>query len=99
MAGCRIVKQSVETAEQKIVALAANYKNAGQDFINDLNNAIAEMEGEAKDALKTLIDGDVKEYVEESLPAAVNGMFELLKANRENFETVDKQIADSISGN
>ena len=60
--------------------------------------ALADMEGEAKDALQTLIDGDIKSFVAESLSAAVKGMADLLEQNREQFENVDAQIAASISG-
>ena len=99
MAGCRIVNQGVVTARDEITRLAAEYRTAGENFITDLNNAIAEMEGETKDALKSFIDNDVNNFVAEDLPKALEGMAELLEANRSNFESVDKQIADSISGN
>lgn len=98
MAGCRIVNQSVVDAVDEINTIYGEYKSAGEDFIKDLNNAIAEMEGETKDALKKFIDTDVNTFVAVDLPAAVEGMAKLLEANRTNFEDVDKQIADSISG-
>lgn len=99
MAGCRIVNQSVADAVSNIKTISDSYRTAGEEFIKDLNNAISEMEGEAKDALKNFIDNDVNTFVAQDLPDAVKGMSELLEANRSNFETVDKQIADSISGN
>lgn len=98
MAGCRIVNQSVVDAVEKILTISESYKNAGEEFVKNLNSAIAEMEGDAKDALKKFVDGDVNDYVATQLPTAVKGMSELLEANRSNFESVDKQIADSISG-
>lgn len=98
MAGCRIVNQGVETARDEIKRIAGEYQTAGEEFIKDFNNAIAEMEGETKDALKHLIDTDVNTFVATDLPEAVKGMAELLEANRTNFIDVDKQIADSISG-
>ena len=98
MAGCRIVNASVVTAVQAIQKASEDYRNAGEEFIKSLNAAIAEMEGETKDALKKFIDTDVNEFVATSLPEAVKGMADLLEANRTNFIDVDKQIADSISG-
>ncbi len=98
MAGCRIVNQNVTDAVTKITTLSQSYKTAGEEFVKNLNSAIAEMEGEAKDALKTFIDGDVNTYVVTDLPGAIKGMSDLLEANRSNFESVDKQIANSISG-
>ncbi len=99
MAGCRIVNQGVETARDEINRIAGEYKTAGEDFVRDLNSAIAEMEGETKDALKKFIDGDVNTFVATDLPNALIGMKDLLEANRQNFVDVDKQIAESISGN
>lgn len=98
MAGCRIVNASVAEAVQKIEGLSGNYREAGENFVKDLNAAIAEMEGAAKDALKAFIDKDVNQFVAVDLPAAVDGMSKLLEGNRDNFEKVDAQIAESISG-
>lgn len=97
MAGCRIVNQKVIEAVSKIKQISDSYKSAGEDFVQALNNAIAEMEGETKDALKNFIDKDVNDFVATNLPAALQGMAELLEANRTNFVDVDKQIADNIS--
>lgn len=98
MAGCRIVNQGVEAARDEIKKIAGEYKTLGEDFVKDLNSAIAEMEGETKDALKKFIDTDVNTFVATDLPEALNGMAELLEANRTNFVDVDQKIADSISG-
>jgi hypothetical protein len=40
----------------------------------------------------------VNQFVAIDLPAAIDGMSKLLEGNRENFEKVDQQIADSIKG-
>ena len=71
---------------------------AGETLITSLSSAIADMEGAAKDAFKTLIDGDINNFVATDLPGAIEGMASLLEANRDNFEKVDQQIADNISG-
>jgi hypothetical protein len=97
MAGCRIVNAAVESAVSNIKTISTTYKTNGENFIQSLNSAIAEMEGETKDALDTFINKTVKEFVETSVPGAVDGMSQLLEANRTNFVDVDKQIADSIS--
>jgi len=98
MAGCRIVNAQVVTAVESIKKCSEDYKTAGENFVTEFNSAIAEMEGAAKDALKTLIDGAVTDFVEKDLPTAVDGMSKLLEGNRDNFEKVDQQLADSISG-
>ena len=98
MAGCRIVNDAVATSVENIKDISTQYKTLGTNFITDLNNAIAEMEGEAKDALQNFINTDVKTFVEESLPSAVEGMSTLLEPNRSNFVEVAQQTPDSTSG-
>jgi len=98
MAGCRIVNSAVETAVSSIKTISGTYKTNGESFIQNLTSAIAEMEGETKDALSLFIKNNVKDFVETGIPDAVDGMSQLLEANRTNFVDVDKQIADSISG-
>ena len=98
MAGCRIVNESVTNAVMEINGISKSYKDAGDALISALTSAIADMEGEAKDAFQTLIDGDIKSFVSENLPEAVKGMADLLEQNRQQFEDVDAKIAESISG-
>jgi uncharacterized protein YukE len=98
MASCRIVNANVEAAVEAINTISGEYGTAGTDFVSDLNNAIAEMEGEAKDAFKSFIDKDVNEFVATQLPEAIAGMASLLEANRQNFQDVDQKLATSISG-
>ena len=98
MADCRIVNQAVVTSVANITDISNAYKSDGQAFIDALTTAISAMEGETKDALQKFFTTDVQKFVAEDLPGAINGMAELLDANRQNFEDVDRQIAASISG-
>lgn len=106
MADCKIVNESVKTAIENIggntqgslTGIAKSYKDAGNALMEALKAAIAEMEGEAKDALQQFFNTDVQKFVTEDLPNAINSMSVLLEANRQNFEDVDKKIAESISG-
>lgn len=99
MADCRIVNAGVVTAVNNIKEISNSYKTDGQAFIDALTSAISAMEGETKDALQKFFTMDVQKFVTEDLPNAINGMSELLEANRKNFEDVDLQIANSIAGN
>lgn len=99
MSACKVNNAAMNTAVTNIANISAQFKTLAEDFNKDFNAAIAEMEGEAKDALKKFVDNDVRNYIETSIPEAIKGMSDLLEANRSNFESVDKQIADSISGN
>jgi len=97
MAACRIVNAAVESAVEEIRTASTDYKTAGTDFVSAFKNAIADMEGAAKDALEQFFTEKVEGFVTEDLPEAVNGMAELLEANRSNFADIDQQIADSIT--
>lgn len=106
MADCKIVDQKVRSAVANIggdtqgtlAGIAKEYQDAGNAFLEALIAAIAEMEGETKDVLLNFLKTDVQTFVTENLPQAINSMSVLLEANRQNFEEVDKQIAESIEG-
>lgn len=106
MADCKIVNSSVVNAinaiggpeQGQLMGIAKKYETAGTTLMDALKAAIATMEGETKDALQKFFTGDVEPFVVTDLPSAINGLSVLLEANRKNFEDVDKQIADSISG-
>lgn len=105
MADCKIVNASVVNAinaigganKGQLEGIAKKYETAGTELMDALEAAIAQMEGETKDALKKFFDTDVKQFVVTDLLAAINGLSVLLEANRSNFEDVDKKIAESIS--
>lgn len=99
MADCRIVNEKVAASVTAIQNLAKEYAQAGTDFETAFMNAIAEMEGDSKDAMVELFNKSYKEFVtslESGLPAMINGLASLLEGNRDNFEKVDDQIAQSI---
>lgn len=98
MADCRVVNASMNSAVSNIKEISNSYKTDGQAFIDALTSAISAMEGETKDALQKFFTTDVQKFVTEDLPGAIEGMAELLEANRQNFEDVDRQIAENISG-
>lgn len=99
MADCRIVNESVKASVEKINSLADKYAEAGTNFETTFKAAIADMEGDSKDAMTELFDNSYKTFVtdlENGLPAMIKGLAALLEGNRSNFETVDAQIAESI---
>lgn len=105
MADCRIVNDSVKNAVNIIGGegegmggLALSYKNDGEAFMTALNNAISSMQGETKDALQKFFNDKVQPFITEGVPNAVKSTAMLLEGNRKNFEDVDKQIAQNISG-
>ena len=98
MADCKIVNAKMVAAVDKIAQFSKDYREAGENLKDALNAAIASMEGETKDAMQKFFDDSVAPFVTKDLPDAIQGLSDLLEANRSNFEEVDKQIADSISG-
>lgn len=99
MADCKIVNEKVSAAVTAIQGLAKEYSQAGTDFETAFMNAIADMEGDAKDAMVELFNKSYKKFVsdmKEGLPGMIDGMASLLEGNRDNFEKVDDQIAKSI---
>ena len=99
MADCRIVNSAVQTSVTNIQNIANKYQQAGTEFETAFKAAIADMEGDSKDAMLELFDKSYKEFVtsmEGGLPAMIKGLADLLEANRKNFEDVDVQIAQSI---
>lgn len=106
MADCKIVDQKVRAAvtaiggdtQGSLTGVAKKYEDAGNELMDALTAAISEMEGETKDALLAFFTTDVKEFVTVQLPTAINSMSVLLAANRQNFEDVDRQIAENIAG-
>ncbi len=97
MASCRINNAAAEKAVKEIKSYSEEYKTAADTLVNAFTAAIADMEGAAKDALEEFFNTDVKKLITEDIPSALDGMSQLLEANRSNFEEIDKQIADSIS--
>lgn len=99
MADCRIVNSAVKSSITNIQTLAKKYQQAGTDFEAAFKAAIAEMEGDSKDAMIELFDKSYKEFVtsmDGGLPGMIMGLSTLLESNRQNFEDVDGQIAQSI---
>ena len=78
--------------------MAKDYQTAGTTLMEALRAAIAPMEGATKDAIQEFLAKNVEGFVTSDLPNAINSLSVLLEANRSNFEQVDQQIADSISG-
>lgn len=99
MAGCRVVKASMDQSVTNLNNYAAQYEEAATTFVNAFKAAIDEMEGDAKDALLEFFTTNVEGFVTKDLPDAVKGLASLLGANAQNFDDVDAQIAASIRGN
>ena len=93
---CKIVNSALTSSVEKINGIAGKYAQAGANFETAFKNAISTMEGDTKDALMELFDKKYKEFVNTQISDMITGLATLLNSNRENFEQVDEQIAQSI---
>ncbi len=100
MADCRIVNEKVSEAAESIRdTMSQKYADAGTTFETAFNNAIADMEGDTKDALVELYKSQYQAFLtseETGIPSMIKSLGTLLEENRKQFEDVDAQIASSI---
>jgi hypothetical protein len=77
------------------------FATAGSTFVTSFNAAIADMKGEAKDALEEFFNTNIRDLVsseESGIPAMVMGFGDLIETNRSQFASIDHTIAESIKG-
>ena len=99
MAGCRVVKASMDASVKNLNDFGTKYEDAGTTFVTAFKAAIEDMEGDSKDALEEFFNTNIEGFVTTDLPGAVRGLASLLEANGTNFDATDAQIAASIRGN
>ncbi len=99
MAGCRVVKASMDQSVTNLNNYATQYEEAATTFVTAFKAAIEAMEGDSKDALLEFFTTNIEGFVTKDLPDAVRGLSSLLGANAQNFDDTDAQIASSIRGN
>jgi uncharacterized protein YukE len=76
--------------------IAGKYKVAAETFQTNFTTAVASWEGESKDKLQKYITVSVKEYTQDSIPALLTALAELLEGNAAQMKQADHQIADTI---
>ncbi len=86
----------MRAAVTQIADISARYKAASDKFQSDFANATAGWEGAAKDKITAFITGPVNDYMGTTVPGVVMALSELLKANADQMEKADQQIADGI---
>ncbi|WP_295156522.1 hypothetical protein [uncultured Ruminococcus sp.] len=97
---CMIKNAEVRDAANTIkTTIKDEFASAGTSFITSFKAAIADMEGEAKDALEEFFQNSYVDLVssdEKGIPAMVKGFGDLIEANRTQFASVDHSIAENI---
>ena len=77
---------------------AQAYTSAAQSFKSAMESAIALWKGESKEKFTALLTGTVYPHLENSVPAMVTAMADLLKDNADSMAQVDASIAQQIAG-
>lgn len=97
MADIHLVNNGMINAKADIDQYSAELKTAGESFINALNLAISEMEGDSKDKLYAYFNSaSVKTFLEENLPELISSFGTLLETNRTTFIETDSSFASQV---
>ncbi len=86
----------MRNAATQIEDIAQRYKSASEKFQNEFLDATTAWEGASKDKMQAFITGAVNEYMGTTVPGIVTALSELIKANADQMEKADQQIADNI---
>lgn len=76
MAGCRVVKASMDTSVTNLLNYSTQYGEAATTFVAAFKAAIEAMEGDAKDALVEFFETNIEGLVTKDIPGAVKGLSE-----------------------
>lgn len=87
------------TTVNELKGYALEYKNAASVFLNTITEAMSPWEGASKNKFANLLNGDVKEHIEVTVPQVVEALAEMLKANADQMKATDDAIAESIPSN
>ena len=87
---------AMEAAVKAINDIAENYRKAGATFQSKFIEAINLWEGDSKNKVATLINGDVNTLLTVQVPSFVNALADLLNENIKQMKAADEQIAGSI---
>ena len=71
MAGCRVVKASMDTSVTNLLNYSTQYGEAATTFVAAFKAAIEAMEGDAKDALVEFFETNIEGLVTKDIPGAV----------------------------
>lgn len=88
--------EEMRNAVAKINDIATRYRDAGGNFTSGFVSATRDWEGESKEKMIRLINGDVNEMLTKEIPNYLESLANLLSQNIEQMQKADSQIADSI---
>ena len=83
-------------AAEEIASIASQYKTLAGDLQTEFTSATGPWKGDSKDKMIAFMSGPVNDYTAKTIPQILTALSELLKANADQMESVDKQIAENI---
>lgn len=86
----------MRNAVNQLADISARYKAAADKFQSEFADAITGWEGASRDKLLNFVSGPVNEYMGTTVPGIITSLSELLKANADQMEAADQQLADNI---
>lgn len=88
--------QEMKDAAANINSIASEYKALGEKFSERVVAETKTWEGASKEKFMSLINGDIKQYLEVEVPKILNGFAQLLVTDAEQMENADEQVAQGI---
>lgn len=88
--------KEMRSAADEMDNIATRYQTSAETFENDFLASISSWEGESKEKMQKFVTGTVREYIHETIPQLVKALAELLRANADQMESADRQIAENI---
>jgi hypothetical protein len=73
-----IKNDALMTAKKELDTAQDAYLDAGIAFVAELTKALADMQGETKDAITEFIEKTITPFVNDSVPSAIQGCSKLL---------------------
>jgi len=88
--------EEMRNAASQMDDIAARYKAASEKFQQAYLDATSSWEGATKDAMEKFITIAVGEYMGTTVPGVVTALAELLRANADQMQNADQQIAENV---
>lgn len=86
----------MDQAAKQIDNIANNYRQAATNFLMQMDNATMGWTGASREAFMNYVNTTVKDYIENTIPQVVDGLAAMLRANAEQMQSVDEEIAQQI---
>ncbi|MBQ1388933.1 MAG: WXG100 family type VII secretion target [Clostridia bacterium] len=88
--------EEMESAANALEGLAEQYKSAANKLNDDYMTSTSSWEGDSKTRMDNFMTGAVLDYTGTTVPGLIDALAQILRANAQQMQNADQQIADSI---